>query len=176
MFSSDNGTAKMFSDLATVYGRSISGWKSSMTEGGSRVPLVVNWPDTTPAGKVNNDLTDLSDFFVTIADLAGADLPAGVMLDGRSFAPQIRGEKGSPREWVYVQLGRTSYVRDARFKLTNDGKMFDLSEAPFNEIPIPADTTNSQAVDARRILQAVLDAHPAAPGNPNAKTSSLKKQ
>jgi arylsulfatase A len=132
-----------------------------MTEGGSRVPLIVNWPGTTPAGRVNYDLTDLSDFFVTIAELAGAKLPEGVTLDGHSFAAQIRGERGSEREWIYVQLGGKSYACDKRYKLTNDGEMFDLSEAPFKEIPISADTADPRAVAARQKLQAVLDAHPA---------------
>jgi arylsulfatase A len=175
MFVGDNGTAKIFADLATVNGRSISGWKSSMLEGGSRVPLVVNWPGTTPAGRVNNDLTDLSDFFVTIAELAGAKLPKGVTLDGHSFASQIRGEKGSPREWVYVELNGKSYACDKQFKLTGDGHLFDLSEAPFKEIPVPADSTDSKAVAARRKLQAVLDAHPAAAAHHGFRNETTKQ-
>ena len=42
-----------------------------MLEGGSRVPLIVNWPGTTPAGKVRKDLTDFTDFLPTFAELAG---------------------------------------------------------------------------------------------------------
>jgi arylsulfatase A len=164
IFVGDNGTAKLFADLATVDGRPISGWKSSMLEGGSRVPLVVSWLGTTPAGKVNNDFIDLSDFFVTFAELAGAELPNGVALDGHSFAQQIRGEKGSSREWIYVQLNGKSYVRAPRFKLTNTGEMFDLTDAPFKEQPVGRDTSDPQAIAARQKLQAVLNSHPAAPG------------
>jgi arylsulfatase A len=127
---------------------------------------LVNWPGTTPAGKVNNDLTDFSDFFATCADLAGADLPQGVQIDGHSFAPQIRGKKGTPREWVYVELNGKSYVRDARFKLTAAGEMFDLSDAPFKEIPVPQETTDAKAKASRKALQAVLDDHHAAPAKP----------
>ena len=112
--------------------------------------MVVNWPGVTPAGKVNHDLIDFSDFFATFAELAGAKLPEGVTLDSHSFAPQIRGEKGSPREWVYVELNGKSYVRDARFKLTNGGELFDLSEAPFKEIPVAKDTTDRAAAAARK--------------------------
>jgi arylsulfatase A len=123
----------------------------------------VNWPGTTPTGKINDNLIDLSDFFVTLAELAGAELPHAVTLDGKSFAPQIRGEKGSPRDWVYVELDGKSYVRDARYKLTNGGQMFDLTDAPFKEVPVARDTSAPSAVAARQKLQAVLDAHPAAP-------------
>ncbi len=126
LFTGDNGTAQFGAKLATVNGHSISGLKGTMLEGGSRVPLIVNWPGVTPAGRVNRDLTDFSDFFATIAELAGAKLPRGVVLDSHSFAPQILGKQGSPREWVYVELRGESYVRGPRFKLTGDGKLFDM--------------------------------------------------
>src|SRR5262249_55772306 len=104
MFTGDNGTARFGVDIATVNGKAISGQKGTMLEGGSRVPMIVNWPGVTPAGAVSRDLLDFSDFFVTRADLGGAKLPAAVTLDGHSFAPQIKGQKGKPREWVYVEL------------------------------------------------------------------------
>jgi hypothetical protein len=65
---------------------------------------------------------------------------------------------------VYVELNGSSYARDARFKLTNKGELFDLSEAPYREIPVAADTTDSAALAAKHRLQAVLDEHPVAPG------------
>jgi len=166
IFTGDNGTAVFGAEKATVNGKSISGKKATMLEGGSRVPLAVSWPGHTPAGKTNNDLTDFSDFFATIAELSGAELPKGVKLDSHSFAPQIEGKKGSPREWVYVELNGKSYVRDKKFKLTAGGEMFDLSDAPFKEIPVAKDTKDSTAVAARKALQLVLDDHKALPGKP----------
>ena len=172
LFTGDNGTAPFGAKLATVNGRPISGMKGTMLEGGSRVPLVVNWPGVTPAGRVNRDLTDFSDFFATIAELAGAKLPEGVVLDSHSFAPQIRGEKGSPREWVYVELRGKSYVRGPRFKLTNDGNLFDMAEAPFKEIPVAEESADPAAAAARKKLQAVLDRHKAAPWIPRRQQES----
>jgi arylsulfatase A len=162
LFTGDNGTAKFGAETATIDGRQVYGKKATMLEGGSRVPLVVNWPGVTPAGKVNHDLTDFSDFFATFAELGGAKLPAGVTLDSHSFAAQIKGEKGTPRQWVYVELSGKSYARDARFKLTNGGELFDLTEAPFKEIPVSKDTTDAAAIAARKHLQQILDEHPAA--------------
>lgn len=164
VFTGDNGTARFGADRSLLAGRPIHGQKGSMLEGGSRVPLVVNWPGTTPAGKVCRDLTDFSDFFPTFAELGGALPPAGVTLDGHSFAPQVRGQAGTPREWVYVELNGNSYARDARWKLTNRGQFFDLRDAPFVEAPVPDDTKDEAALAARKRLQAVLDEHPAAPG------------
>ena len=34
-------------------------------------------------------------------ELAGAPLPAGVTIDGRSFAPQLHGKTGKLRQWIY---------------------------------------------------------------------------
>jgi len=53
-------------------------------------------------GGVRSDLIDFSDLLPTFAELAGAKLPEGVKFDGRSFALQLRGEKGKPREWIFV--------------------------------------------------------------------------
>jgi arylsulfatase A len=113
------------------------------------VPLICNWLGVTPAGKVLNDLVDFSDFFTTFADLGGAKLPQGVKLDGHSFAPQLRGEKGSPRDWIFVQLGAKWYVRDQGFKLNESGELFDMTDAPFVEKPVANDA-------ARAKLQAIL--------------------
>ena len=162
VFAGDNGSIRQPA-FAPVNGRLISGNKASMLEGGSRGPVIANWPGTTPAGAVNHDLADFSDFFTTFAELGGASLPQGVTLDGHSIAPQIKGEKGTPRDWVYVELMGKSFVRDARWKLANNGGFFDLKDAPFNEIPVAKDTTDAAALAAKKKLQAVLDDHQAAP-------------
>ena len=161
IFTGDNGTARFGSATATVDGRKVSGQKATMLEGGSRVPLVVNWPGTTPVGKTCNDLTDFSDFFATFAELGGAPLPEKVTLDSHSFAAQIKGEKGAPREWAYVELEGKSYARDTRFKLTNKGQLFDLKEAPWVEALVPEDTKDEAALASLAKLKAVLAEHPA---------------
>jgi arylsulfatase A-like enzyme len=128
-----------------------------VNEGGSRVPLIANWKGVTPAGRVLKDLVDFSDFYATFAELAGAKLPEGVTLDSRSFAPQIRGERGTPRAWAYVQLGANWYVRNDGWKLTEKGELFDMSDAPFAQKPVAADAPSREAKAAREQLQAVLD-------------------
>ena len=157
LFVGDNGTAPGWADLATVRGRRLSGQKGTMQEGGSRVPMIVSWPGTTPAGKVNSDLVDITDYYPTFGELAGAKLPEGVVIDGHSLAPQFKGQKGTPREWVYVELNGKWYVRDSRYKLDRGGELFDMKEAPFVEQLVAADTKDADAIAARKRLQAVLD-------------------
>jgi arylsulfatase A len=163
LFTGDNGTARFGTEISSVNGRSISGTKATMLEGGSRVPLVANWPGVTPAGKINGDLIDFSDFFATLAEIGGAKLSEGVTLDSHSFAAQIKGEKGKPRDWVYVELNGKSYARDARFKLTNGGELYDLSDAPYKEILVPVESADPAVIAARENLQRILVQHPAAP-------------
>lgn len=153
VFTGDNGKP----GGGPVNGKPIDGGKGSMREGGARVPLICSWKGTTPEGKVLPDLVDHSDFFATFAELAGAPLPEGVKLDGRSFAPRLRGQPGKPREWVYVQLGAERYVRDPRWKLYGDGTLCDMKEAPWKEIKVEAGAASDEAAEARGRLQAALD-------------------
>ncbi len=174
IFTGDNGTAHFGVETATVDGKRISGMKATMLEGGSRVPLLVSWTGHTPAGQVSHDLIDFSDFFATFAELGGAKLPDGVKLDSHSFAAQIGGQKGTPREWAYVELSGRSYARDSRYKLTNHGELFDLKDAPFTELGVDKATTDEAAVASRKKLQAVLDDHPAKDGTWEDKGSAKK--
>ena len=161
LFSGDNGTAP--GRPSPIGGRMINGWKGSMLEGGSRVPLIASWPGVTPAGKVIGDIVSFADPHATFAELAGVPLPAGMIFDGQSFAPQLRGEPGTPRSWAYVQFGAKWYAREPGFKLNELGELFDMSDAPFTEIPVPAssDTPESQAA-RQRLTDALAGLDPGA--------------
>jgi hypothetical protein len=66
--------------------------------------------------------------------------------------------------------------RHTRFKLTNGGELFDLSEAPYKEIAVASTTTDPAAIAARERLQEVLKEHPAAPGGPGKKAAKAGKK
>jgi arylsulfatase A-like enzyme len=153
LFSGDNGTARQ---SGSVHGRQINGAKGSMWEGGSRVPLIANWKGTTPRNKVLPDMVDFSDFHATFSELAGVTRPSGTTFDGHSLAPQLRGEKGSPREWIYVQLGKNWYVREKSWKMNEASELFDMKEAPFVEKPVPAASDTADSAAARKRLTGVL--------------------
>jgi arylsulfatase A len=161
IFAGDNGTAAGYP--SPIKGRMINGWKGSMLEGGSRVPFVASWPGVTPAGKVLDDIVSFADPYATFAELVGAKLPDGITIDGKSIAPQILGQPGTPRAWAYVQLGRNWFVREPGFKLNQAGELFDMSDAPFVERPIAPEADTDQSKVARQRLAAAL-----AELNPNA--------
>ncbi|HEV2972560.1 MAG TPA: sulfatase-like hydrolase/transferase [Pirellulales bacterium] len=161
IFSGDNGTAAGYP--APVQGRMVNGWKGSMLEGGSRVPLIASWPAVTPKGKVLDDIISFADPYATFAELAEVKPPAGFKTDGQSFAAQLRGAAGTPRAWAFVQLGAHWYVREPGFKLNEAGKFFDMSDAPFVEKPVDPASGNEQSKAARQRLSAVLaELNPAA--------------
>lgn len=156
IFTGDNGTAKFWADSSTINGKRIAGNKATMQEGGGLVPLIANWKSVTPKGKSSDMMIDASDFFATFMDMAGAPAPDSV-LDGQSFLPELKGQKAEHRSWIYNQLERKWYVREKNWKLNQAGELFDMSRAPFEEIPVPADTQNPEAIAARERLQQQLD-------------------
>ena len=75
--------------------RDIPGGKATLTDWGTRVPLLVSWPGTINAGQVSDTLVDVSDILPTLCDVAGATLPENVKLDGQSLTTQLR----NPCNW-----------------------------------------------------------------------------
>ncbi len=173
IFSADNDTAKQASKIG---GRVISGHKGQMLEGGPHVPFIASWKGVTAAGKVVKDLVNFSDLFPTFAELAGAKMPAGVKFDGHSFTPQLRGEKGTPREWLDVQWGGNWHVRNDGWKLNESGELFDLSGMTWAEKLVTRDAETDAAKSARVKLQAALDElNPAAGKTAAAPDKAAKK-
>ena len=133
-----------------------------MTDAGTHVPLIASWPGTIPAGHVSLDLIDFSDFLPTLLDCAGIAPPPDRVLDGQSFLPQLRGEEGDPREWIYSWFSRTGqgwreFARTHRYKLFKNGRFFDLIQDPEQEEPLESDALDANARSARDLLEGVLD-------------------
>jgi len=157
VFAGDNGTTHTYQPQSTIRGREISGYKTTMLEGGALVPCIASWPGVIPADKVSTNLIDFSDMFPTLAEIAGAPLPAGLVIDGKSFAAQLRGgDSGWPRSWIFVELGRHWYDRSPLWKLNEAGELFDMKDAPFAEPVVPADSKDDAAIAARKELGTVL--------------------
>jgi arylsulfatase A len=156
VFMGDNGSTKSVAVDATIGGRRLEGEKGSMKEGGGLVPFFAAWPGVMPSGKVNANVADASDLLPTFAELAGAPLPAGRVIDGRSLVSQFKGDASSPRTWAFCQLSNNYYVREAGWKLDQSGTLYDMKDAPFREVAVAADTKDEAAVAARARLTAAL--------------------
>lgn len=155
IFVADNGTDR---DLVNEWGdgKRVRGGKGTMTDRGTHVPLLVRWPGRIKAGSMCDDLIDFSDLFPTLCELTGAPLPQAE-IHGRSFAPQLLGKPGHPREWVHIQHEGNRQVRNRDYQLNNRGELRRVVElwqepAPPDENKIP-----EKEAAARKSLQAVFD-------------------
>jgi arylsulfatase A len=160
-FLGDNGTHP--SVTSRVGGKDYRGGKGTTTQRGTHVPLIASWPAVMKAGRVSRDLVSSVDFLPTLCEAAGVTAPANT--DGVSFLPQLRGERGKPRDWLYCwyspRQGQDLTVRefafDQRYKLYRDGRFFDLSNDPFEKEPLDAKSLAEPMATAARKLQNALD-------------------
>jgi arylsulfatase A-like enzyme len=157
MFSGDNGTHSVTTEMRD--GRAIPGGKGSLKDTGSWVPLLASWPGVIQAGAVYSGLVDFSDIMPTCLEVAGAPPPKG--LDGVSFAPQLQGQPGHPRAWVHSLYVDKYFVREAKWKLRENGELYDVSQSPYAETLVKPESDTPESKAARVRLQATLDAlHP----------------
>ena len=170
LFFGDNGTPQ---EITSRMGeRVIQGGKGLPTDAGTHVPMLGYWRGTTPRGKVCDDLIDSTDFLPTMLDAAGLNparalAPNETPLDGRSFLPQLKGQRGNPRDWIYCwhdprpgwdkdKFKLEEWARNKRFKLYRDGRLYDVPADPLEQHPLPPNA-GAEATAARRALQPVLD-------------------
>ncbi len=142
--------------VSQANGKTFIGGKGKLTDAGTLVPLIANWPGTTPAAKVCDDLIDFSDFMPTFAELAVAEMPKDRPIDGQSFVSQIKGQKGKPRKWAYCQSGNKAWARTQRYKLYRNGKLFDIQNDPLEKSPITTESDSTQTAAVRSELQKVF--------------------
>jgi arylsulfatase A len=161
IFLGDNGTGP---DVVSRMGdREVRGGKGRTIDAGTHVPLIVNWSGRIPAGRVCSDLVDSTDFFPTLLAAAGIREPREPLRDGRSFLPQLLGEPGQPRPWIYSWYSRNGgphaveLARNHRFKLYRGGGLFDVVADPKETRPLTGASLSTEARQARELLQAALD-------------------
>ncbi len=169
LFTTDNGTPRKFiskfengeyinEPIISMKGeKTVIGGKGELTDAGTHVPLIANWPGITPSGTICDDLIDFSDFMPTLAELGLAELPKGVAIDGRSFVPQIYGEAGNPRDWIYNQFEGEAWVRTKHWKLYRSGNLFDMKIDPLEQTPIQNESETEESASIKQSLQAVFE-------------------
>jgi arylsulfatase A-like enzyme len=152
LFTGDNGTGRAIT--SKLPGLNLQGGKGTMTEAGSRVPLLAWWPETIKPG-VREQLFCLADVLPTITSVAG--IPLSRKLDGMDLSHVLLGKEGKDREQVLINHGRGYFVRESRFRLNQDGKLYDIPVTSDKERYSEKVTTDpAHETDLIR-LQAALD-------------------
>ncbi len=158
IFMTDNGSAKG----ATVYNAGMKGAKGSPHQGGSRVPLFMRLPGLTKPGVDIDRLTRHYDLFPTLAEIAGATVPTGLDLDGRSLVPLIKDPNATwPDRKTFFHVGRWAKtgaprnfgkgdpdpdhakyknyaVRSEKWRLVND-ELYNIEQDPGEENNVAAE-------------------------------------
>jgi len=70
----------------------LRGGKGWNYEGGLRVPLIMSWPGRIKANSINHEVVTGTDYYPTLLELLGLPSLPEQHMDGKSFAPALRGE------------------------------------------------------------------------------------
>lgn len=115
IFTSDNGAAKT-SDIDGKRNAPLIGHKRNLYEGGIRVPYVLQWRGTVPAGQRFKHPVSSLDIVPTALAAAGTEEPP--KLDGVNLLPYLTGEReGPPHESLVWRSGPNAAVRSGPWKL-----------------------------------------------------------
>jgi len=123
------------------YNAGMRGKKGSYYDGGHRVPFFIRWPNGRLDGA--RDIAEMSlhiDLLPTFIDLCGLKPPPGVVFDGLSLAPLLRGERvalpGDRFEFVQYRQSTeapdkwTNAVMTRRWRLVGGKELYDIKADP----------------------------------------------
>jgi arylsulfatase A-like enzyme len=158
IFTSDNG-GEWLSRNAPLFHR-----KSTLWEGGIRVPALLRWPGQLPAGTVSKQVGITMDLTVSILAAAGVSTPTSYRPDGINLLPLLQNGRTIERTlfWRIKSEGRDQKaVRKGRWKYLRDGVgvfdglhefIFDLEEDVGERQDLAAAKTGL-VVEMRKLLQ-----------------------
>ncbi|MFL5487991.1 MAG: sulfatase-like hydrolase/transferase, partial [Gemmatimonadaceae bacterium] len=130
IFTNDNG-GEWLSRNAPLSNR-----KSTLWEGGIRVPLILRWPGVLPAGKVSSQVAITMDLTATILAATRTAVPATHKLEGIDLIPTLSGHTAIADRELFWRMTRPvpqRAVRFGRWKLFQDRVnyyLFDVAADP----------------------------------------------
>jgi arylsulfatase A len=171
-FASDNGPDSQNGNDVEFFQSAgpFRGYKTTMYEGGLRVPFIVRWPGKVPRGVVNDSVIAFWDVFPTLAEIAGAPVPKG--LDGQSLMPVLTSTaKAASRQgglyWELTdtdggiaQAARIGDWKAVRPKAGAPLELYNLN----SDVGEKRDLAASRPADVRRFEEFMRSAH--RPGRP----------
>ena len=145
------------------------GYKTTIYEGGHRVPFIVRWPGQVRPASVSDEIVCTVDVLATLANILKVDLPDNAGEDSYSILPVLRGQKlkqplreatimtpwsafKSVRQepWKLI-LGNNSGGYSLKRKVDTPGQLYNLDDDP-------GETTNLYAKHGNKVkaLTAIL--------------------
>jgi arylsulfatase A-like enzyme len=152
-FTSDNGGVSSGDAFATS-NLPLRGGKGRQWEGGIREPFYIKAPGLTKAGATSAVPVNGIDWYPTLLDLAGIEVPEAQAVDGVSLVPLLKGEsiEDRPLFWHYPHYGNqggepSSVISQGKWKLIHyheDGRdeLYDLDNDEVESTDVAS--TNSE--------------------------------
>jgi arylsulfatase A-like enzyme len=150
----------------TDHGMAFPGAKTTLTDRGIGVFLIVRGPGGFEGGKVKDALVSHIDLYPTICDLLEIDAPA--FLQGESLMPLVRAERETIRDAIYaegtyhaayepqraVRTSRWKYIR--RFDERNAPAPVNTDDSPSKDLWLAAGWAD-QTLDAEQLYDLLFD-------------------
>ena len=176
IFTSDNGGRTDSLEFGQDSNYGLTGHKSTIYEGGHRVPLIIRWGDGTPLGSRippgtwADQLVGVHDLFATLAELVGEPQAPDQGLDSVSFLSiLLEGNQEEVRNYLLhgrsvaaeglEVIDKRRAIREGKWKLTTDENgnavnlynlAVDLHETPeFDQINNPAEAARKARMQAK---------------------------
>lgn len=152
IFTNDNG-GEWLSRNAPLSNR-----KSTLWEGGIRVPLILRWPGHLPANRTSPQVAITMDLTASILAVTGAMIPTAHKLDGLDLLQNLNRQSPVAERQLFWRTRRPyeqRAVRSGRWKLLQDGRNFYL----FDVYADPGERNDLTAIypEVVRKLNAALD-------------------
>lgn len=141
LFLTDNGAN------TDRFNAGMRGRKVSVHEGGTRVPLFVQWPARWEGGRTVEQLAAHIDLYPTLVRLCGATPPVGPPIDGIDLTPWLDGERvdRSDRR-IFIYNGQSlppsrfgGAVRTDRFRAVCEDRKADFPDAKWQLYDLESD-------------------------------------
>ncbi len=124
IFSSDNGAESNYVYQRDTYNHysslNFKGGKRDIYEGGHRVPFMMRWPGVIEAGRQVDIPVCQTDYFATIAEIVGAEIPESAGEDSYSLYPVLKSENyDATLRGPVIHHSVTGHfaIRDGKWKL-----------------------------------------------------------
>ena len=126
-FHSDNGGPVTTGSVNGSLNTPLRGEKTTLWEGGVRVPFLAKWPARLPAGALYHAPVIQLDIFRTALTAAGGSVPSDRVIDSVDLMPFLDGTAATvPHENLYWRFGTPSAIRKGAWKLKG-GELYNLA-------------------------------------------------
>lgn len=133
IFIGDNGTPGN-----VLQGYPVGHGKSTVYQGGIRVPMIISGKGVTRAGEREEALIHFTDLYATILEIAGVDMTEGIY-NSLSFNHLLNNTEGSTRDYNFSEIIEDDEeiwaIRDRQYKLierlNGDQEFYDLVNDSF---------------------------------------------